>query len=305
MTRKLAITIGDPAGVGPELIALMLQQGPDWIERVQIFGNASTLASMALPSGTMCFETPTDGKVEAGCPSTVSGKIAVEAMQMAAQSCLDGKSSGVVTGPISKQYCRMAGMSQPGQTEFFADAWGGEPTMAFYSRQMIVSLVTWHIPLSEVPAAVTESALERAIGHTHEFLIQLGVHDPKMAVCGLNPHAGEAGQMGTEERDLINPLISRLATNGIPVAGAFPADTLFYRMGKGDFSAVIALYHDQGLAPLKTVAFHDAVNVSLGLKYIRTSPDHGTAFDIAGKGLAKPDSLIEATRLALRLCSVG
>lgn len=299
--KKLVITSGDPAGVGPEIIENALSKVPAFVNWVVVMGQADWVIRMNDEFGVEGVSVDSTIKVESGSPTVEGAHIALEAMRMAAEGTRNGAFSGVVTGPISKYWCQQAGMKHPGQTEFFADQWSGKPTMAFYSERMIVSLVTWHVPLMEVWKNLTPEAISRTITHTVEFLEKLGHKHPRIAVCGFNPHAGENGQIGREEIEVLNPLIASLRTVEYELSDCLPADTVFYRHMTGDFDAVIALYHDQALAPVKTVAFHDAVNVTLGLSHVRTSPDHGTAYTIAGKGKACPDSLIHAIKLALRL----
>ena len=303
MTAKIAITMGDPAGIGPELIERLLQEQPQWREQVCVIGLRNWVSRLEQSLGVTVESTGGPAQCAPGHPDVEGARAALEAMQRAASGCREGRYRGVVTGPISKHECRKAGMTQPGQTEFFAEQWGGEPTMAFVAPTLTVSLATWHVPLMDLPNWLTPATLERCVRHTAELMLRLGVSRPRIAVCGLNPHAGEQGQIGREEVEWINPLIARLQANlaRIELSGCHPADTVFYRHVSGEFDAVVALYHDQALVPVKTVAFHEAVNVTLGLPHVRTSPDHGTAFGIAGKGVARPLSLQRALELADRL----
>ena len=303
MKPKIAITMGDPAGVGPELIGKLLHAHAHWREQVCVVGMRSWADRLVKETGVACEVTSGVEICEPGQPSIPGALAALDAMSRAAKGCLEGRYRAVVTGPISKHWCQQAGMRQPGQTEFFADQWGGTPTMAFVAPSMRVSLATWHIPLMQVRDALTERCLVRCMDHTVALVRKLGFQRPRIGVCGLNPHAGEEGQIGTEEKEIIHPILQRWRTQHpeVELSGCHPADTLFYRHVSGEFDAVIALYHDQALGPVKTVAFHDAVNVTLGLPHVRTSPDHGTAFGIAGKGQAKPDSLLRALELADKL----
>ena len=303
MTAKIALTMGDPAGIGPELIERLLHEQPQWREQVCVIGLRGWVSRLEQSLGVSVESTGGPAQCAPGHPDVEGARAALEAMQCAASGCREGRYRAVVTGPISKHECRKAGMTQPGQTEFFAAHWGGEPTMAFVAPTMTVSLATWHVPLMDLPTELTPVTLERCVKHTTELVLRLGVSRPRIGVCGLNPHAGEQGQIGREEVEWINPLIEQLQAKhpGVDLTGCHPADTLFYRHVSGEFDAVVALYHDQALAPVKTVAFHEAVNVTLGLPHVRTSPDHGTAFGIAGKGLARPLSLQRALELADRL----
>jgi 4-hydroxythreonine-4-phosphate dehydrogenase len=193
------------------------------------------------------------------------------------------------------------GYAYPGQTEFFAARWGGEPVMAFCGGKLRVVLATWHIPLCEVAAALGPHLLRRTIAAADRLARAEGVARPRIGVCGLNPHAGEGGLLGEEERDFINPALEKLRTEFSGLSLCEPGDTLFARSLRGEFDVVIALYHDQGLAPLKVIDFDESVNVTLGLPHVRTSPDHGTAFGIAGKGVARVTSFANAVTVARRL----
>jgi 4-hydroxythreonine-4-phosphate dehydrogenase len=244
-----------------------------------------------------------------GAPSVAGAEVALAAMERAAAGALSGEFSAVVTGPVSKSWLQKAGYPFPGQTEFFAARWGGEPTMAFCGGRLRVTLLTWHIPLREVPSHLTATELERTIGAADELArasrtsAEVGQSTliPRIGVCGLNPHAGEGGLLGEEEREIIDPILDRLRSRFPQLSRTQPADTLFARQLKGEFDVVVALYHDQGLGPLKTIDFDEAVNVTLGLKHVRTSPDHGTAFGIAGQGKASARSFANAVAVAKQL----
>jgi 4-hydroxythreonine-4-phosphate dehydrogenase len=227
--------------------------------------------------------------------------VAWAALEKAAALCSGGKASGVVSAPVSKAALAAIGWSFPGQTEFFGARWGGTPSMAFCGGRLRVALATWHIPLRDVPAALTADALGRAVASADEIARADGIAHPRIGVCGLNPHAGEGGLIGGEERDLIDPVLDALRPRHPGLSCAQPADTLFGRQLRGEFDACVALYHDQGLAPLKVIDFDSAVNVTLGLPHVRTSPDHGTAFGIAGTGTASPASFANAVAVARRL----
>jgi 4-hydroxythreonine-4-phosphate dehydrogenase len=236
-----------------------------------------------------------------GRPDGAGALVAWAALERAAAGCLAGEFSGVVTGPVSKERLARIGWDFPGQTEFFAARWGGEPTMAFCGGRLRVALLSWHIPLRDVPAQLTAPNLTRAVAAADALARAEGVAAPRIAVCGLNPHAGEGGLIGTEEREIIDPILDGLRARHPGLSRCEPADTLFARQLRGEFDVVLALYHDQGLGPLKTLDFDEAVNVTLGLPFVRTSPDHGTAFRLAGKGVASSRSFTQAVTVARRL----
>ena len=244
-----------------------------------------------------------DFAAEPGRPNGDGALVAWAALERAAAGCTAGEFSGVVTGPVSKERLANIGWPFPGHTEFFAARWGGAPTMAFCGGRLRIALLTWHIPFRDVPARLTAENFARAVQAADELARMDGVAEPRIAVCGLNPHAGEGGLLGTEERDLINPLLDGLRKTYPGLSGAQPGDAVFGRQIRGEFDVVLALYHDQGLAPLKTLDFDEAVNVTLGLPHVRTSPDHGTAFGMAGKGLANPRSFSKAVALARKLAA--
>lgn len=311
MSAKLAFTCGDPAGVGPEIIASWLGAHPSEAGDVAVIGPARWLG--ALPSrapganGAQLVKAGGDDfEMTPGKPSVEGARVALAAMERAAEGVLRGEFSGVVTGPVSKGWLQKAGYVFPGQTEFFAARWGGAPTMAFCGGRLRVVLLTWHIPLREVPAHLTPAEIARAVRAADELARAEGIpHSPRIGVCGLNPHAGEGGMLGTEERDTLDPLLDDLRGAGFPgLSRCEPGDTIFGRALRGEFDVIVALYHDQGLAPLKTIDFDEAVNVTLGLKHVRTSPDHGTAFGIAGKGEASARSFTNAVTVARRLVAL-
>ncbi len=298
--KPLAITCGDPAGVGPEIVARWLAEHPAEAERVIVVGPAAWLKTLPVETRTLATG-PDDYAATPGEPDPTGARLAWEAMRVAAEGCASGAFAGVVTGPVSKAQLAAVGYPFPGQTEFFAAAWGGEPVMGFRSDRLRVVLATWHVPLREVPAALTPAAIARAVRAATRLGEADGVTEPRIAVCGMNPHAGEGGVLGGEERDLIDPLLDRLRDELPGLSVALPGDTVFGRALRGEFDAVVAMYHDQGLAPLKTIDFDNAVNVTLGLPHVRTSPDHGTAFGIAGKGVASITSFSRAVEVARRL----
>jgi 4-hydroxythreonine-4-phosphate dehydrogenase len=303
-TTRLILTCGDPAGVGPEIIATWLAAHPAEARDVAVTGPARWLATLPLTDAQRFAVGPADFVATPGQPSEAGARVAWAAMERGATGCSSGEFAGVVTGPVSKAELAAVGYPFPGQTEFFATRWGGEPTMAFCGGRLRVALLTWHIPLREVPAQLTAENFRRAVHAADELARAEGVTAPRIGVCGLNPHAGEGGLLGTEERDTIDPILDGLRREFPGLSRTQPGDTVFARALKDEFDVVIALYHDQGLAPLKTVDFDEAVNVSLGLRHVRTSPDHGTAFGIAGKGQASARSFTNAVEVARRLLQV-
>ncbi|HEY1107837.1 MAG TPA: 4-hydroxythreonine-4-phosphate dehydrogenase PdxA, partial [Opitutaceae bacterium] len=284
MSFKLAFTCGDPAGVGPEVIASWLAAHREEAAEVAVIGAASWLQTLDTPAQKIAVGLD-EYRAAPGKPSGEGALVAWAAMERAAEGCKGGEFSGVVTGPVSKEWLARIGYEYPGQTEFFAARWGGEPVMAFCGGRLRVALATWHVPLHQVPGLLGPHLLERTIRATRDLCRAEGIAEPRIGVCGLNPHAGEGGILGHEEEELLNPALDKLRFEFPGLSRCEPGDTLFGRQLRGEFDAVIALYHDQGLAPLKVIDFDESVNVTLGLPHVRTSPDHGTAFGIAGKGV--------------------
>lgn len=286
MKPTIGITCGDPAGIGPEVIR-------------------GALASGRLPEG---FDYRLIGESQGftpGRPTKESAKHAFDALEEALVLALFGKIQGVVTGPVSKKAMHEVQFHFPGQTEFFAERTKTENyAMCLTGGKLTVALVTAHVPLKDVPTLLTGVEIVRVGGLLVEFLRRRQIERPRIAVAGLNPHAGEQGDLGKEEIEIIAPAIAMLESIWKPFATFSPPlspDTLFNRAVGGEFDGVLCMYHDQGLIPLKLHAFDEGVNVTLGLPFPRTSPDHGTAFEIAGKGIARPDSMIAAIRLACEL----
>lgn len=283
---QVAITLGDPAGIGPEIVQQALASGelPEGVN-YQILGE-------------------TEGYLP-GRPDLASAQAAFAALEESARLVLSGAVSAVVTGPVAKKNLHAAGFTFPGQTEFFAARAGIDDfAMLLTGGKLTVVLATCHIPLGQVVRVLSAERILRSGSLLAEYLLALGLPLPRIAVAGLNPHAGEEGEMGTEEQNLIQPAVSQLRSRlsgRAVVEGPFSPDTIFYRAVAGEFDGVVCMYHDQGLIPLKLHAFHEGVNVTLGLPFVRTSPDHGTAFALAGKGSARPDSMIQAIRLAVKL----
>jgi 4-hydroxythreonine-4-phosphate dehydrogenase len=283
---KVGITCGDPAGIGPEIVEAALESSllPPEVEYLVIGAR----------------EAYTPGK-----PGLASAQHAIEALEESVALARSGEIQAVVTGPVSKKWLHDAGFAFPGQTEFFASRCGvTDFAMCLTGGKITVALVTAHVPLIDVSRIVTESEIVRVGQLLYAFLARRGFPRPRIAVAGLNPHAGEGGDLGSEEIDVIAPAVESLRRSlnaEVEISGPHSADTLFYRVVQGEFDAVLCMYHDQGLIPLKLHAFDEGVNVTLGLPFSRTSPDHGTAFEIAGKGIARPASMIAAIRLACEL----
>lgn len=300
----LALTCGDPAGIGPEVIAAALRNQPALRRNCVLLGPVSWAKPLAT-EWEMAFEAvgPPHFELQPGQPSVEGARVACAALQLAAQGCLDRRFGGVVSAPVSKHWLQQSGFQHLGQTEFFAAAWGGEPSMGFVGNRLRVVLATWHIPLSAVPGALTPDCLERAVWRAARLAQSFGLNEPRIAVCGLNPHAGESGLLGSEERDVLDPTLDRLRIQIPGLSHCLPGDTAFFRQLRGEFDVVVAAYHDQGLAAVKTLEFDAAVNVTLGLPFVRTSPDHGTAFEIAGQGVADCGSFDAALSLAWQLTS--
>ena len=301
-TKRIAITCGDPAGVGPEIIANWVKRNPSAHSEICLIGpnhwlrqHRASSAVDILPVGDPDFI------INPGKPSKEGAIIAREALFAAAEGTQTQQFSAVVTGPTSKRWMQLAGFRFPGQTEFFANRWGGEPTMAFAGERLRVALMTWHIPIKEVSGYLSLPRLERTVNNLGNLLKKEGIDAPRIAVCGLNPHAGEGGLLGTEEYDMLDPWLNDLRPSFPGLSKCLPGDTVFWRQLQGEFDGVVAMYHDQALAPLKTIDFDKAVNITLGLPFVRTSPDHGTGFEIAGTGVAKETSLGNAIMLARQL----
>jgi len=283
----IGLVAGDPAGIGPEILAEAVRQAPGEMI-LRIIGDPSPLRP--------------------GKPDREGSLRAIEALEEAARLALSGEIAAVVTGPVSKNRLREAGFAFPGQTEFFAERSGvGNFAMALSGGPLTVALVTLHIPLKSVAGSLTTSEILRTGSLLSDFLIRRGIAAPRIAVAGLNPHAGENGDMGREEIDIIAPALPLLAGKNpeSSFSGPHSPDTVFWRAANGEFDAVLCMYHDQGLIPLKLLGFHDGVNVTLGLPFVRTSPDHGTAYDLAGTGRASPASFLSAVRMAASLADRG
>ena len=287
MRKRIGITLGDPAGIGPEIVR-------------------GALASGKLPAADYRLLGAAEGH-SLGRPTPASARSAHAALEEAAKLALAGEIDAVVTGPIHKARMYEIGFQFPGQTEFFAARCGVENfAMLLTGAGLTVALVTTHIPLGDVTKNLRSAEIVRVGSLLESFLARRG-GSRRIAVAGLNPHAGESGALGREEIEIIAPAVAQLQRlhPAAQVSGPFSPDTVFHRAVEGEFDAVLCMYHDQGLIPLKLHAFHEGVNVTLGLPFPRTSPDHGTAFAIAGKGIARPDSMIAAIRLAVELAETS
>jgi len=288
MRLRVGITLGDCAGIGPEIVdaALKSDRLPDKAEYV-VIGK--------YPDCSL------------GKPTLETARAAAAALEEAVTLARRGALAAVVTDPVQKARMYEAGFKFPGQTEFFAERCGVKNfAMLLTGGKITVALVTAHLPLRKVPSALKRSEIVRVGLLLVDFLHRRSKKTPRIAVAGLNPHAGESGKLGREEIEIIAPAVEELQSairnpQSAVLSGPLSADTVFHRAAEGEFDAVLCMYHDQGLIPLKLHAFHTGVNVTLGLPFPRTSPDHGTAFDIAGKGIARPDSMITAITVAVEL----
>jgi 4-hydroxythreonine-4-phosphate dehydrogenase len=287
---RIGITVGDPAGIGPE-IAVKASADPRVREACEpiLYGPHSPQDRAGFAPGRLSAE---------------AGRAAYDAIVRAVDDAGRGALDAIATAPINKEAFALAGLPWKGHTDLLAHLTGTpRVAMMFFAEALRVVLATIHVPLAEVPGLLTPDLMEFTIGVTARELPRFGFASPRIAVAGLNPHAGEHGVIGREDGDVLVPAIETARERGIDVSGPWPADTVFIRASRGEFDAVIACYHDQGLIPVKLLAFGRAVNVTLGLPIVRTSVDHGTAFDIAGRGAADHSSLVEAVCLAARLAA--
>jgi len=285
MKPRVAITVGDPAGIGPEIA---LKAADD--ERVR---------EVCEP---VLYGPPAEAMFRPGVLSAEAGRAAFDAIGRAVQDARSGKVDAIATAPVNKLAFSHAGLPWKGHTDLLAHLTGSpRVAMMFWSEPLKVVLATIHVPLAEVPGLITAELLGATFELTARELPRFGIDRPRLALAGLNPHAGEDGLLGSEEDQVLRPAVAAARARGIDITGPFPGDTVFVRASRGEFDAVIACYHDQGLIPVKLLAFGHAVNVTLGLPIIRTSVDHGTAFDIAGQGVADASSMVTATLLAARL----
>jgi 4-hydroxythreonine-4-phosphate dehydrogenase len=285
MKPRVAITVGDPAGIGPEIAA-----------------RAAADRRVLDVCEPLVYEPAGGGPFAPGVLNGAAGRAAYDVIVRAVGDAMRGDVQAIATAPVNKEAFRLAGLPWHGHTDLLAHLTAAsDVAMMFYSEHLRVVLATIHVPLADVPRLLTRSVMQRTIALTARELPKFDKVPPRIAVAGLNPHAGEHGLFGSEEDTAIRPAIDACRAAGIDVSGPFPGDTVFVRARRGEFDVVVACYHDQGLIPVKLVAFGQAVNVTLGLPIVRTSVDHGTAFDIAGKGVADPESMIAAVLLAARL----
>jgi 4-hydroxythreonine-4-phosphate dehydrogenase len=336
-TAPVVVTMGDPAGIGPDIVILSwllrdVRECPPFFavgdaalyakraaafsaksefnaEQIESPEDAHSVFPRALP--VLPVQKPLDTVVP-GKPDSAHAPAIIASIEQAAALTFPGHASAVVTAPIAKHVLLACGFSHAGHTEFLGELAGRHgfqdsfPVMLMASDRLKVVPVTVHIPLKDVPAALTKERLIRTAAVTDAGLKRyFGIAAPRLAICGLNPHAGEEGELGREEIGIIAPAIAELQACGVQACGPAPADTLFHETARQAYDAVLAMYHDQALIPFKTLAFEDGVNVTLGLPFIRTSPDHGTAFSLAGTGRANPTSFIEALRLAWRMAQAN
>jgi len=329
--HPLALTLGEPAGIGPDLAleiwrrrvelklpAFYLIAPPEFVSaRARLLKLDVPLAVVAPEEASAAFAhalpvAPLGGAISAlpGKPDATSAPAAIASIRRAVEDVLAGRAAAVVTNPVAKNVLYRSGFAEPGHTEFLARLAAEatrkpmHPVMMLWSPELAVVPVTIHLPLREVPNKLTiELIVQTGRIVAGDLAARFAIAQPRLAIAGLNPHAGEQGTMGEEDAKVVAPAVKRLRADGIDVRGPLPADTLFHDAARATYDVALCMYHDQALIPIKTLAFDHAVNVTLGLPFVRTSPDHGTAFDIAGSGRADPSSLIAALRLAARLAA--
>jgi len=331
MAKPLALTSGEPAGIGPDITlaawlrrnelklpAFYLRGDPDFLRhRAKLLGLSVEISDIRAEDAASAFAdalpvvaTGHPAAAQPGRPDATSADAAIASIRQAVGDVADGRASAVVTNPIAKSVLYRSGFGHPGHTEFLAElaATGGhtpQPVMMLWSPVLAVVPVTIHLSLREAIAQLSsELIVTTARIAVADLKARFGLAHPRLAVSGLNPHAGEDGTLGTEDRTIVAPAVEILRGEGIAARGPLPADTMFHEAARKTYDCAICMYHDQALIPIKTLAFDDAVNVTLGLPFIRTSPDHGTAFDIAGTGKANPSSLVAALRLADRMAAM-
>ncbi len=324
MSPRIVIAIGDVTGIGPEVaLKAVAAELPHDRARYVLLGNRPLLAELnqRLGTGLELGEAESSGRVIslAGgdetppvstpmpCGNPAAARAAVEWVRAGALRCLRGEADALVTAPVNKEAIIKAGIPFVGQTELLSEIAGTNRTVMMLlgaddrGRWLRVALATTHVPIRQVADRVTRENILLAVEHAAQACRDLGLPRARVGVCGLNPHAGEGGKMGTEEIETVTPAVESARQRGCDVHGPFAADTLFHHAYRGDYDAVVAMYHDQGLAPLKMIGFENGINWTLGLPFIRTSPDHGTAYDIAGRGVASASSMVAAIRLAKQL----
>jgi len=331
--RPLALTLGEPAGIGPDLVLAIWRRRAEFglppfyivadpaflARRAARLGLDVPTAAVTPASAAASFDAalpvcPLDitTTAEPGRPDQTSAPAAVASIRRAVADVMAGAAAAVVTNPIAKNVLYRWGFAEPGHTEFLAtlvqEATGKamRPVMMLWSPELAVVPVTIHLPLREIFGRLSSSlVVETGRIVAHDLRMRFGIARPRLAIAGLNPHAGEAGTLGEEDRTIVAPAVAQLVAEGIDAKGPLPADSLFHERARATYDVALCMYHDQALIPIKTLAFDHAVNVTLGLPFVRTSPDHGTAFDIAGTGTADPTSLVAALRLAARLAAAS
>jgi 4-hydroxythreonine-4-phosphate dehydrogenase len=318
VTAPLVLSLGDPRGIGPEIVVkawrALRASGPAFavlgdfgVVAAEAGGLAVPIVAMADAAETFEHGLPVlDDPIGPGEPELARARAVIRWIERGTRMALSGEAAAIVTAPIAKAPLYAAGFRFPGHTEFLAELTAeapleGErgPVMMLVASDLRAALVTIHAPLADVPAQVTRDKVVRTALVTHQALKRdFGIARPRLALAGLNPHAGEGGAIGREEIEVLGPAVAELRANGVEITDPKPADTLFHEDARRTYDAVVCLYHDQALIPIKTLDFWGGVNLTLGLPVVRTSPDHGTGFDIAGRGIARPDSLIAAIRQA-------
>jgi 4-hydroxythreonine-4-phosphate dehydrogenase len=329
----LALTLGEPAGIGPDLTIRIWRRreelklppfyligDPDFVRRrarqlgseIPLSVGTPAQAAEIFPHALPIVPLQLPVTAEPGGPDTSSAPAAIASIRRAVSDVLAGHAAGIVTNPVAKNVLYRSGFAEPGHTEFLAKlvqettGKADRPVMMLWSPELAVVPVTIHLPLKDVVSKLTcELVVETGRITAHDLAKRFGILRPRLAVAGLNPHAGEDGALGEEDAAIVAPAVDRLRGEGIDAVGPLPADTLFHERARAAYDVALCMYHDQALIPIKTLAFDHAVNVTLGLPFVRTSPDHGTAFDIAGKGTADPSSLVAAISLAARLSATA
>jgi 4-hydroxythreonine-4-phosphate dehydrogenase len=305
----LAVTMGDPSGIGLDvLVAAWKQRHELNLPEFYLLADPAYCKARGVPDDVPIHALHNTVNATAGIPNPANAAAILESIERAVDDVMTGKASGIVTLPIAKKPLYEAGFSHPGHTEYLAvlaSKYTGKPVtpvMMIAGPDLRTVPVTIHIPLKDVMAQLTTALIiETAEITARDLTLRFGIQVPRLAIAGLNPHAGEGGALGLEDDAIIAPAIAALKAKGINAWGPLPADTMFHSRARATYDAAICMYHDQALVPAKTLAFDDGVNVTLGLPFIRTSPDHGTAFDIAGKNIARPDSFIAALKMAAEM----
>ncbi len=317
--KRIAITTGDPGGIGPEIslraIIELRKEGFEFIPYLigdrPVIDEVINITGLDIPRDTIVIDSAITASYKKGDDSPEGGIASFNYIKKAVELALSREVNAIVTGPVSKKSLSLANLKWHGHTEMLAELTGTrEYGMMFYAdmressfikKELRLILTTIHVPLRDVPSMITEENVLSTIKLAKKGAEIFGIKNPKILVSGLNPHAGEKGILGREEEDIIKPAIEKAISSGIDARGPYPPDTVFYHYLRDDFDIIVSMYHDHGLTPFKMLAFQKGVNITVGLPFIRTSPDHGTAYDIAWKGVADPSSMKEAIKLALRL----